>query len=166
MNELLSEANIALGRLDTMGYLLFKSYEAWGLEKPQIIEGANFVKCILPRGSSKLSEEKVQKGILALFYSQNEITAQDVVNKFSISRATAQRWLNVLIEKRLIERIGRTRNLRYRRIAMDRNGRGRIRTHGPLQDFCFQDRRNRPLCHSSLRPSEKILLEMKLRSNS
>lgn len=28
-------------------------------------------------------------------------------------------------------------------------GRGRIRTHGPLQDFCFQDRRNRPLCHPS-----------------
>ncbi len=33
-----------------------------------------------------------------------------------IFRATAQRWLNALIEKRLIERIGRTRNLRYRRM--------------------------------------------------
>lgn len=29
-------------------------------------------------------------------------------------------------------------------------GRGRIRTHGRgLPDFCFQDRRIRPLCHSS-----------------
>jgi hypothetical protein len=24
-----------------------------------------------------------------------------------------------------------------------------IRTHGPRKDFGFQDRRNRPLCHSS-----------------
>ena len=28
-------------------------------------------------------------------------------------------------------------------------GRGRIRTHEPLRASCFQDRRNRPLCHSS-----------------
>ena len=112
-----------MGLVEKMGtgfINIFKSYEAWGLEKPQIIEGANFVKCILPRGSSQLISAKMQteEGILALFYSQNEITAQDVVNKFSISRATAQRWLNSLIEKRLIERIGRTRNLRYRRMNL------------------------------------------------
>lgn len=40
-------------------------------------------------------------------------------SKISISRATAQRWLNVLIEKGLIERVGRTRNLRYRRITKE-----------------------------------------------
>lgn len=111
-----------MGLVEKMGtgfINIFKSYEAWGLEKPQIIEGANFVKCILPRGPSQLSSAKHQteEDVLALFYSQNEITTQDVVNKFSISRATAQRWLNSLIDKRLVERIGRTRNLRYRRIA-------------------------------------------------
>ncbi len=111
-----------MGLVEKMGtgfINIFKSYEAWGLEKPQIIEGANFVKCILPRGSSQSMPAKVQteeEKILALFYSQNEITSQDVVNKFSISRATAQRWLNILIEKQLIERIGKTRNLRYRRM--------------------------------------------------
>ncbi|MBI3900806.1 MAG: DeoR family transcriptional regulator, partial [Chlamydiia bacterium] len=109
-----------LGLVEKMGtgfISIFKSYEAWGLDKPQIIEGANFVKCILPRGSSQFTETKAQteEGILALFYSQHEITTQDVINKFSISRATAQRWLNSLIEQELIERIGRTRNLRYRR---------------------------------------------------
>lgn len=109
-----------MGLVEKMGsgfINIFKSYEAWGLDKPQIIEGANFIKCILPRGASQLSTVKLQAedGILDLFYSQNEITAQDVVSKFSISRATAQRWLNSLIEKRLIERVGRTRNLRYRR---------------------------------------------------
>lgn len=111
-----------MGLVEKMGtgfINIFKSYEAWGLEKPQIIEGANFIKCILPRHPSKSSPTKTQneESILALFYSQNEITSQDVVNKFSISRATAQRWLNSLIEKGLIERIGKTRNLRYRRTA-------------------------------------------------
>jgi ATP-dependent DNA helicase RecG len=112
-----------LGLAEKMGtgfINIFKSYEAWGLAKPQIIEGANFIKCILPRGSSQLTPGVIQieeEGILALFYFQNEIVAQDVVNKFSVSRATAQRWLNVLIEKQLIERIGRTRNVRYRRIT-------------------------------------------------
>ncbi len=109
------------GLVEKMGtgfITIFKSYEAWGLVKPQIIEGANFIKCILPRCSSQLISIKLQteeEGILALFYSQNEIITQDVVSKFSISRATAQRWLNVLIKKQVIERIGKTRNLRYRR---------------------------------------------------
>lgn len=33
--------------------------------------------------------------------------------------------------------------------AEQKFGRGRIRTHEPLRVSCFQDRRNRPLCHSS-----------------
>lgn len=98
---------------------IFKCYEEWGLEKPQIIEGANFVKCVLPRVAAQVTAEKAQteENILTLFYSKDEITTHDVINKFSISRATAQRWLNSLTKKRLIERIGRTRNIRYRRIS-------------------------------------------------
>ena len=34
------------------------------------------------------------------------------------------------------------------------DGRGGIRTPGPVKDFCFQDRRIRPLCHSSLKRAE------------
>ena len=108
-----------MGLVEKMGtgfINIFKSYEAWGLEKPQIIEGANFVKCILPRNTSQIVPIiQTEKDILSLFYSQNEISAQDVINKFSISRATAQRWLNTLIKKQLIERVGKTRNVRYRR---------------------------------------------------
>ncbi|MBA2367672.1 MAG: putative DNA binding domain-containing protein [Candidatus Protochlamydia sp.] len=110
-----------LGLVERMGtgfINIFKSYEVWGLEKPQIIEGANFIKCILPRETFRSTSVNSQseQSILNLFYIQNEITSQEVVNKFSISRATAQRWLNTLIEKKLIERIGKTRNLKYRRI--------------------------------------------------
>ncbi len=111
-----------MGLVEKMGtgfINIFNSYEEWGLDKPQIIEGANFIKCILPRhlSKSKASQPQSEEDILELFYSQEEISSQDVVKKFSISRATAQRWLNTLIEKRLIERVGKTRNLRYRRSA-------------------------------------------------
>ncbi len=107
-----------MGLVEKMGtgfINIFKNYEELGLEKPQIIEGANFIKCILPRVSAKKTFNKVQtaEDVLSLFYLQNEITTQDVMNKFSISRATAQRWLNMLVEKGLIRRTGRTRNLRY-----------------------------------------------------
>ena len=110
-----------MGLVEKMGtgfINIFKSYEAWGLEKPQIIEGANFVKCILPRrGSLKIpSIMQTEENILPLFYSQAEITIHDVMNKFTISRSTAQRWLQSLISKQLIERTGRTRNIRYRRL--------------------------------------------------
>lgn len=107
-----------MGLVEKMGtgfINIFKSYEEWGLERPQIIEGANFIKCILPRRSTSF-EMQSEESILALFYTENEISAQEVAAKFSVSRATAQRWLNALIQKGLVERIGRTRNLRYRRI--------------------------------------------------
>lgn len=94
---------------------IFKSYETWGLKKPEIIEGANFIKCVLPREPAQTAETAPEENILTLFYAKNEITTQDVMNKFSISRATAGRWLQSLVERQLIERIGRTRNLTYRR---------------------------------------------------
>lgn len=62
-------------------------------------------------------KEYNEESILTLFYSQNEITTLDVMNKFSISRATAQRWISSLTKKKLIETVGRTRNLRYRRLT-------------------------------------------------
>lgn len=111
-----------MGLVEKMGtgfINIFKSYEKWGLEKPQIIEGANFIKCVLPRVSSLKTrvDSHSDESIITLFYSQNEISTQDVVNKFSISRATAQRWILSLIEKDLIERIGKGRNVRYKRVV-------------------------------------------------
>ena len=40
-------------------------------------------------------------------------------------------------------------------------GRGRIRTHEPFRVSCFQDRRNRPLCHSSKNEKASLLRMMK-----
>lgn len=107
-----------MGLVEKMGtgfIQIFDSYEKWGLPKPQVIEGENFVKCILPRAYQQ-SHVSSEPNVLALFYSQDEITIHDIMNKFAVSRATAQRWLQTLVAEKKIERIGKTRNIRYKRI--------------------------------------------------
>jgi len=108
-----------MGLVEKMGtgfIQIFQSYEAWGLPKPQVIEGENFVKCILPRAYGSGAPGLQEPDILALFHVQDEITIHDVMNKYSVSRATAQRWLQVLIAEKKIERLGKTRNVRYKRL--------------------------------------------------
>jgi ATP-dependent DNA helicase RecG len=96
---------------------IFQSYEKWGLPKPQVIEGENFVKCILPRLYQQGGSVETEPDILSMFHIQDEITTHDIMSKFSVSRATAQRWLQTLISEKKINRIGKTRNIRYRRIS-------------------------------------------------
>ena len=106
-----------LGLVEKMGtgFLnIFLSYEEWGLPTPQIIEGENFIKCVLSRQKVERGHRDEEK-ILALFHLQDEITLSDVMDKCAISRSTAQRWLHALIEAGAIERLGQTRNVRYRR---------------------------------------------------
>lgn len=108
-----------IGLVEKMGtgfIQIFQSYEKWGLEKPQIIEGDNFVKCILPRPYHHKVIKQGEPDILSLFYGKEEITILDIMNKYSVSRASAQRWLKPLIDQNKIERLGKTRNIRYRRI--------------------------------------------------
>lgn len=108
-----------VGLVEKMGtgfIQIFQSYEKWGLPKPQIIEGENFVKCILPRPYHQKVLGPQEPDILSMFYAQDEITIHDVMSKYSVSRATAQRWLHALVAEEKIDRIGKTRNIRYRRI--------------------------------------------------
>lgn len=105
-----------IGLVEKMGtgfIQIFQSYEKWGLEPPKIIEGDNFIKCVLPRHYQDKTPK--ESDILSLFYTKNEITLTDVMNKYSISRATAQRWLQILLQENKIVREGKTRNIRYRR---------------------------------------------------
>jgi ATP-dependent DNA helicase RecG len=109
-----------LGLVEKMGtgfVNIFKSYALMNLEPPQIIEGENYVKCIFPRLLQQKTaiKDRQHQEMLSLFYAQSEITVHDVINKCLISRATAQRWLQSLVEQGIVERIGQTRNIRYRR---------------------------------------------------
>lgn len=108
-----------LGLVEKMGtgfIQIFHSYGKTNLPSPQIIEGDNFVKCILPRPFNRAKNEVEAPNIMSLFFSKNEITVHDVMSKFSVSRATAQRWLQSLIDQHQIMRLGQTRNVRYKRL--------------------------------------------------
>src|SRR5262249_14013368 len=108
-----------MGLVEKMGtgfIQIFQSYEKWNLPKPEVVEGENFVKCILPRSYQQGARSYQELDILSILYVQDEITIHDVMSKYSVSRATAQRWLQTLVHEKKIERIGKTRNIRYRRI--------------------------------------------------
>jgi ATP-dependent DNA helicase RecG len=98
---------------------LFESYEKQGLHKPEVIEGEGFVKCILPRpsfGGISVNDDKELKAILTLFEVSSEIAISDVINTLHISRPTAGRRLNELINKGFIEQIGIGKGTRYRKL--------------------------------------------------
>jgi ATP-dependent DNA helicase RecG len=97
------------------GFLtLFHSYEERNLKTPVVIEGENFVKCILPRTFSETSDEDP---ILQLFHVGSKITVSDVVKHLKLSRTTAGRRLNALVHSRKIQKIGKGRGAGYKRIT-------------------------------------------------
>ena len=104
-------------KLGTGFITIFASYKARQLKTPQIIEGDNFVKCILPREKESALAEKSETGayvILHLFETSPEISVLDVITHCHISRASAVRWLGQLCKAGRIERIGRGKATRYR----------------------------------------------------
>lgn len=51
---------------------------------------------------------------MALFEKSEEITLHNIISHFSISRATAGRWVQDLIREGKIKRVGKTRSVRFR----------------------------------------------------
>jgi ATP-dependent DNA helicase RecG len=122
--------NIAICKiLRKMGYIeklgtgfltLFSDYEERGLPKPQVIEGENYVKCILPRPSQTgiikavtLPLEEDLEKILKLFATATEITVSDVIGNLKLARATAVRRLATLVKQGTLKKTGRGKGTRY-----------------------------------------------------
>lgn len=93
---------------------LFKSYRKEGLNLPEVIEGTNFVKCILPIIHSSDVQDDVEGMIMSLFKISNEIARKDVINQLGIPRTSAVRALNKLIESGMLERHGKGPATKYR----------------------------------------------------
>lgn len=107
------------GYIEKMGsgfVTVFRSYEKQGLKEPQVIEGENYVKCILPREKathiSKQTDE-VQQQILALLDVSEKITISDVISVLKIPRATAGRKLAELAKQGALKKKGTGRNAYY-----------------------------------------------------
>lgn len=93
------------------GFLtLLSAYEERKLKTPIVIEGENYVKCILPRTFAEMSDEEP---ILNLFHAGVKITVSDVVKHLKLSRTTAGRRLNALVRSKKIQKVGKGRGAGY-----------------------------------------------------
>ena len=100
-------------KLGTGLIAILDSYEERSLVDPQLIEGENYVKCILPRLQKR--KEKIEP-LSKLFALSAEISLEDAQRILGVSRSTATRRLNQWIRQGIIERIGKTRSTRFRKI--------------------------------------------------
>ncbi len=110
-----------LGYVEKLGsgfITLFEEYEKRRLHSPQVIEGENFIKCILPRPSfsSQFNQKDTEtKKILALFEISNEIAISSIMKDLNTSRATTGRYLAQLVKQGYIQKIGKGKATRYRK---------------------------------------------------
>ena len=108
-----------IGYIEKLGSgfnIIFESYEERGLEEPQIFENANFVRCILPRpsrGSVERTLDEDLSRILRLFKTNPELTMGDIIKKIRINRTTAGRRIAELVDKNLVEKVGRGKGTHY-----------------------------------------------------
>ena len=112
-----------LGYIEKLGtgfLTIFTSYERLGLQEPEVIEGENYIKCILPRpGRVKTVEVTAGddfKRILRLFESSTELTIGEVISLLQIPRATAGRKLSKLVQRGYLEKMGIGSGTKYRKI--------------------------------------------------
>lgn len=95
---------------------LFKSYRKEGLLPPEVKEGTNYVKCILPRVRTDAVEGDIEGLILDLFKRADEISRADIIHQLKIPRTSAGRALNRLIESGKLARYGKGPTTKYRLI--------------------------------------------------
>lgn len=110
------------GLIETLGtgfQTLFESYAQKELPTPEVIEGENYVKCILPRRSASHNGRQAHnldsdaQRILHLFVSGHEISMAAILKNTNLARATAGRKLKQLIEQGFIKQIGVGKVTRY-----------------------------------------------------
>lgn len=94
---------------------IFSSYDKAGLKSPTVVEGENYIKCTLPRSIAKIEKEDTNdcEAILEHIRTSGSATITDIAQLLSVSRTTAVRRLNDMIDKGLIKRVGQTKAVRY-----------------------------------------------------
>ena len=103
-------------KLGTGFKTLFESYAKAGLPTPQVIEGENYIKCILPRPTREQEKRKQlsddEGRILNLFQATTELSAGDIINELHIRDPQQVEFLlDWLI--RILRRVGQSKGTRY-----------------------------------------------------
>ena len=104
-------------KLGTGLIAIFDSYQQYGLADPTVIDGENYVKTILPRVPKKEEKKPKEDELTRLFSLSQEISLADVQHILGLSRGTASRKMNRWIKLGKVERIGKTRSVRFKRLS-------------------------------------------------
>jgi ATP-dependent DNA helicase RecG len=105
-----------LGILEKLGSgirLIFMSCEKFGIEKPIYHEDGDFVKLVFSLRPRKNTKDSDEENLLRMFRMQNDLSISEVMEFLNVSRNTATRKLNLLIEQNLVQRIGSGPSVRY-----------------------------------------------------
>jgi len=100
--------------------VMLDSYQAYHLPSPQVIDGGDYVKCVLSRPTAYqkyVVPEDLQSQILTLFRSHPELPTKEIIKALGVPRTTLHRALTALLENGIIERTGRTHTTRYRLVS-------------------------------------------------
>ena len=100
-------------KLGTGIKLIFEACKAHKIKQPEYNEDGDFVKLTFYFSPAVAHDESDEDAILNLITMHGVISATDVIQLLNISRNTATRRLNQLIEKNLIIRKGRGPGVRY-----------------------------------------------------
>ena len=97
--------------------VLLDSYRAYHLPAPQVVDGGDYVKCVLSRPTAyqKYHEaDDLQSRILALFQAHPELPTKELIKALGVPRTTLHRALTTLLEAGILERSGHTQAVVYR----------------------------------------------------
>ena len=110
-NPLISNIFREMGLAEKLGSgfpTIFSSYRKAGLAPPEVIEGTNCVKVILPRTALKtLPSDGPVHDVYRLLLNLGGVSAEELRTRLPISPTTLRRYLHQLIEQGLVERKGR-----------------------------------------------------------
>lgn len=101
-------------KLGTGFTTIFAAAKANNLKKPVVVDGGDYIKLILfrvPGTEEQLTPD--DEKILSLLAEAKSIKVPQVQKLLGVSRSTASRRLDSLVERGVLERRGMTRSLRY-----------------------------------------------------
>lgn len=107
---------------------LFDEYRKYSLKKPIVIDGGDFIKCILPREKDdsassigKLNNHQIdnliisnEEKIFQLFYQKEIWSISEIIKKTKIARSTAGLALKRLVEENKVLKFGKGPGSKYR----------------------------------------------------
>lgn len=104
------------GLIETRGRgirLIFESCKKARVRKPEFHEEGDFVKVVFYFEPDLYQYNNDEDAIMALFDQHTEVTAQQVADYLAVSRNSALRKLNNLLDKKLIQKLGQGPSVVY-----------------------------------------------------